>query len=125
MQTINGKLIYQENHDLQCFHNKLEVISQETTKLEPFFRECIKQQDSNLLALKYLEQRLINLEAKPLNDINNKLDNLEKALTKKILIIIALGAILFSVAAVMFIKNQNNACQNKTQAHHLNLEKLT
>jgi hypothetical protein len=123
MQTINGKLIYQENYDLHSFHNKLEVIAQETTKLEPFLEKCDKQQESNLLALKYLEQRLINLEAKPLTDINNKLDNLEQALTKKILIIIA--ALLFGFAAVMFIKNQNNGCQNKTQSHHLNLEKLT
>ena len=58
---------------------------------------------SNLLALKYLEQRLINLEAKPLTDINNKLDNLEQALTKKILIIIAITALLFGFVAVMFI----------------------
>jgi len=125
MQTINGKLIYQENYDLHSFHNKLEVIAQETTKLEPFLEKSDKQQESNLLALKYLEQRLINLEAKPLTDINNKLDNLEQALTKKILIIIAITALLFGFVAVMFIKNQNNGCQNKIQSHHLNLEKLT
>jgi hypothetical protein len=69
MQTINGKLIYQENYDLHSFHNKLEVIAQETTKLEPFLEKCDKQQESNLLALKIRNVRwhLINRRYKILS----------------------------------------------------------
>lgn len=123
---MNGKLVNQQNKKSQYLQNKIEVISQEIDKLEPFFVNHQKYLKSTFLALKYLEQKLDRLETQPLAKINLSLNNLEQKLTKKLLTTLTIILLAFSgLWTVFLINNKNSSCsQSKAENKELNHQNM-
>jgi Mg2+ and Co2+ transporter CorA len=120
MQTINGKLINQETKKAKNIQQKIEDMSQEIQKLDPFLRQHQQDIKSTILALKYLEKRLNDIEEKPLNQISFSLNQIEQKLSKKLLTIMTISLIgVGSLWGWFILKNQDSSCQSNLKTIQL------
>lgn len=116
MQTINGKLINQETKKAKKLQDKIEDLSQEIKKIDPFLGEHQQHIKSTILALKYLEQRLNEIE----NQVSFNLHKIEQKVNKKLLTIMTISLIGFgSFWGWFIINNQNSSCEPKLKSSQL------
>ena len=111
-KTVNGKLVNKEFNKEQRLDCKLDNIVEQIDKLEQLSVQNLQSHQTEILALKSLNQELNTIETNRVDSIQKSFRFFERQISRKLIFLVSIVIFGCGSFSVWFIsKNQNSFCQ--------------